>query len=676
MTTIVLLLGAAVLIGLLVFNIENLAALYLHTQRGLPRTLAGYCYHQIFAAVVSIFVLGLPTAALGSVLPVWIRASETSNLLGDRVGRLLTWNTLGAVAGVLLTGFVLMPNIGLRGAFAAVALVLAVTAIVTALATRQRTAAVAGVGIGVLLTWVAVTGDGDWRDVFSVGIFHLSDAEFVQNGASLRSYMKVWRQNVRLLFYEDAADATVSVQRAKCTDGSEQTILSINAKPDASAGDNPGIVDTATQILLAQLPLMAKPDSKDVFCFGMGSGMTAGSALGYPIEHLTVAENCEPVLRAVKLFERWNHGVTTDSRVRIWREDARTVLKLDAQKYDVIIAEPSNPWMAGVASVFSREFYQLAASRLKPGGIMTQWFHMYEMDDDTLNLVLRTFGNIFPYMEIWDVGGADVVLLGSSLPWKSGPEIYQRALALDRPRHDLELIDLPTPAAILARQFASQQTAFAVSGPGPVQSDDVPILEYAAPRAFYVYQGRHGVVRLLRYDERTWQMDAAPLAKNKVLAELSLADLASIFGKSTGSDNQELQSFLDKRFQGHVGSLTFGIRIMPCIFQTTTGNTRVHAPPSAATNLIVRRLYIAVAALKTEPAKQLQAVESIKTILDALQNYKAQGSDWSAAYYAGLAVKASLRLGNVPQAKAILLRGLQLEPDSDELKYLSRILPR
>jgi predicted membrane-bound spermidine synthase len=582
MTTIALLLAAAVLIGLLVLNLENLAALYLNAQSRLPRTLAGYRYHQILATVVSILVLGLPAAALGSVLPVWIRESEAPSLLGDRAGRLLTWNTLGTVAGALLTGFVLMPNIGLCGALAAVALLLAVMATVAALAAGQRVAGIAGLGIGFLVMWVAATGDADWRDVFSIGIFRLSDSELTRNGASLRSYMKVWRENVRLLFYEDAADATVSVQRAKCTDGTSQTVLSLNGKPDASAGDNPAIADTTTQILLAQLTLLAKPDSKDVFCFGMGSGMTAGSALGYPIEHLTVAENCEPVLRALKLFEPWNHGVATNSRVRIRREDARTVLKLDPQKYDVIISEPSNPWMAGIGSVFSREFYHLAASRLKPGGLMAQWFHLYEMDDDTLNLVLRTFTKVFPHLEIWDAGGTDVVLLGSARPWASGPEIYRRAFALEGPRHDLALIGLTTPEAILARQFASQSTASAVSGSGPVQSDEFPILEYAAPRAFYIYQGRCGVARLQRFDERTWQASVAPQTKNKVLGELSLADLFLIFGRSSGSANQELQSLLDARFQGHSGSLTFGKHSMPCVFQAAIPDTLVPAPSSEA----------------------------------------------------------------------------------------------
>ena len=117
-TAVFLLLGAALLIGLVVFNIENLVAVYLTAQSGFSRNLVGYRYNQTFVAAVSICVLGLPAAVLGSVLPLCIRAaSQTSDLLGDRVGRLLTWNTLGAVAGSLLTGFVLMPQIGLRGSF-------------------------------------------------------------------------------------------------------------------------------------------------------------------------------------------------------------------------------------------------------------------------------------------------------------------------------------------------------------------------------------------------------------------------------------------------------------------------------------------------------------------------------------------------------------------------------
>jgi len=472
------------------------------------------------------------------------------------------------------------------------------------------------------------------------------------------------------LFYEDAPDATVSVLSEQRSGMSNNVALLINGKPDASSYG-----DRGTQILLAQLPLMARPASRDVFCFGLGSGMTAGSALKYPIQHLTVAENCGPVLRAAKLFAPWNNGVLTNDRVRIYHEDARTVLKLDAKTYDVIISEPSNPWMVGIGSVYSHEFYELAASRLKPGGIFTQWFHIYSMDDATLNVVLRTFASAFPNMEIWDLG-EDVILLGSKQPWPSGPEVFAQAYQFDEPRRELLSIGLLKPESILARQLASQATAFAVAGPGAVQSDDHPLLEYEAPRAFYMYQTRPGVRQLPDYDERTWQAGLAPAAKKQVLAGLGLADLMPIFGPDMVSGNSQLQSLLDNRFHGQSGSLTFGNRIMPCIFPDTNAKTMIYAPPSAANNPSVRQLYYCDVILQTETNRELEAIQTVKGLLDSVDEYDPQNSDWSAAYYADLAVKACLRRNEPTLVKSILLRGLQLEPDSDQLAYLSRIMLR
>ena len=118
-------------------------------------------------------------------------------------------------------------------------------------------------------------------------------------------------------------------------------------------------------------------------------------------------------------------------------------------------------------------------------------------------------------MEIWDVGEGDVVLLGSDRPWDSTPEVYRRVFELETPRRDLAAIGLKSPAAILARQFASQRTAFAVPGPGPIQSDNHPILEYVAPRMFYIYLGR-GAEQFQDFDERTLQMELARREKARL----------------------------------------------------------------------------------------------------------------------------------------------------------------
>jgi spermidine synthase len=657
-TTLALLLGTAVFIGLLVFNIENLVHLYVYAQSGLTRTPVGYQYHQIMLLLISIGVLGLPAAALGSVLPLWIRmVSETSDPLGERVGRLLTWNTLGAMTGALVTGFLLLPQIGLRGSFTVLAATLTVAALLAAFATRQRIAAVASVVIGAILILISSRGGEDWRYVLSSGIFREQNVNFA-------SFMRARRESVKLVFYEDAADATVSVESSPSIFSAHELGLRINGKVDASSGG-----DLSTQYLLGLLPLMARPYSRDVFCFGMGSGITAGTTLDYPIEHLTVAENCAPVLQAAGLFAPFNKGVLTNSRVHIYDEDARTVLKLNPQKYDVIISEPSNPWMAGIGSVFSREFYELAASRLKPGGIMTQWFHTYEMDDDLVNLVLRTFRTVFPDMEIWDCGEGDIVLLGSVQPWQSGLAVYQRAFQLTGPGRDLSLIGLNTPEAVLARQLASQRTAFAVAGPGRIQSDDLPVLEYAAPRTFYLRKGAQG---LEHFDERTWQADLAARDKIQSLKQLGLPALNSIFGQYQ-SVNTELQAYVHMRLTGASGSAEYPLLAIPCVFRGTN-QTMVFAPESVQTNQILRELVGAEFALRSDTANPAQIVQGMKQILDLARPGELNDPNRSAAYYADLAVKAGLDLGNTNQAKAILLRGLQLEPDSDQLRYLSRIL--
>ena len=659
-TTITLLLGASMLIGLLVFNIENLAAVYSWAQNGLSRNAMGYHYHQLLVSAFAIGVLGLPAGALGSVLPLWIRAAGGAKLLGDRVGRLLEWNTLGAVGGVLLTGFVLMPVIGLRGSFVALAFGLVAAALVTALVNRRQIAAAAGAVVAVLLVFGTISGGAGWRYAMSAGVFRLP------NGVYTKAFLADRLKSVDLLFYEDAADATVTVEREPVGLGTSNLTLRIDGKPDASV---PG--DLSTQVLLGQLPMMMRPDSQDVFCLGMGSGISAGTTLGYPIRTLTVADNCEPVLRAVKLFAPWNHDLTDDKRTHIFHEDARTVLALSPQKYDVIISEPSNPWMVGIGSVFSRQFYQIAASRLKPGGVMSQWLFTYEMNDQLLELVIRTFHSVFPAMEIWDVNEGDIVLLGSDRPWKSNLAVFQHPFELAGPRQELAAIGLTSPSAIYARQFASQRTAFAMPGPGRIQTDNRPILEYEAPRELYIYLGI-GATLFQAYDERTWQMDLAPPDKNRVLEQLDIAQLGVIFDGVAPSVNHDLETYLRNRSQGQSGSMVFGDRVMPCVFQGTNGLIII-APRSAQTNLVSRQLYYAEAILRTKPAESAAAIQSIATILDGL-NYNPHETDWSPAYYADLAVKASLRLGNTAAAKSILLRGLQLEPDSDELRYLSRVL--
>ena len=588
---VVLLLGAAAAwVTLLVFNLERWVDFYQIARTGLGRTDVGYVYQLVLSTGIALVILGVPAACIGAVLPLMIRAVSAAGApLGARVGSLLTWNTLGAVAGSLLTGFVLMPVLGLRNAFGALALALGLAALVIALRRRWLvglvfTAAVAGFTVCLL-----AVNDADWQNVMSSGAFRVWETKFDPRLMPLR------KQHIKVRFYEDAPDATVSVEEVDGIIAQASLGLRINGKPDAGTG-----LDLSTQFLVSNLPLMVKPDAKDVFVLGIGSGITAGAVLSYPVEKIVVAENCEPVVRAARLFGDWNRHLNDNPRVHIKTEDARTVLKLHRQLYDVIINEPSNPWTVGIGSVFSREYYELAASHLKPDGIMAAWFHVYEVNDDIVKLVLRTFGSVFPCMEVWDTRNGDIVMLGAMKPWATGPDVFRQGFANNRVRTDMAMININTPEALLARQVASQRTGFAIAGDGPIQSDLFPVLEYAAPKAFFMGNG----TRMLdQYDERTRRQLLAPPEKIAALHSLAVSEAQYVF-----SDFSTINGELYGCLFGYPSSAT-----VPCAFQTpqpvpppgSDGTPLANAERAFSAGNLVQAEALAGIALKQKPEDEL-----------------------------------------------------------------------
>jgi len=197
---------AAGWITLLVFNLERWVDFYRIAQTGIGRTSVGYVYHEWLTTGISLVILGLPAACIGAVLPLMIRAESAGTVtLGDKVGTLLTWNTLGAVAGTLTVGFVLMPLVGLRNAFGILALVLALGTGVVTWRSAWRTGKILAVSAAVFAGCLFVFGGEDWRCVISSGVFRGREKEFDPTAMPLR------KQHVKILFYEDSADATVSV---------------------------------------------------------------------------------------------------------------------------------------------------------------------------------------------------------------------------------------------------------------------------------------------------------------------------------------------------------------------------------------------------------------------------------------------------------------------------------
>ncbi len=657
-----LLLGASMLIGLFVINIEGWTVLYGKARSGLAATPVGYDYHELLLGLISISTIGLPAAMIGAVLPLWIRLlSEDHASLASQVGKLLTVNTLGGVVGVLVTGFVLMPGIGLRASIAAIAIGLAGFAVAGAWLAKNSAGILTGLVLMFGLVWTAIQGDDGWRHVLGSGIFRLRTPDITSAVFDQR------RKLIKILYYEDAPDATVSVETGVKKLEKEEIVLRINGKPDASSQG-----DLSTQYLLGHLPIMARPQSKNVFILGFGSGITAGAVLGHPVEKVTVAENCRPILRAAKFFEPWNRGALTNSRTRICNDDARTVLKLSPDIYDVIISEPSNPWVAGIGSVFSSEFYELCASRLADGGVMAQWFHIYEMHDGIVNLVLRTFQSVFPFLEIWDSESGDIILLGSKKSWKSDPEVYAQLFARPQPRDDMGRIGIATPEAVWARQIASQRSSFAIAGEGPLQSDEFPVLEYEAPRAFFIGKS---AVDIFIFDERVAQSFLAPPLKRATLGNLSDALLHPIFA-TYSSSNPTLLEYLKWRGSTPANQSSNSVYptgpFIPFIFRST--NSYPEAPEvTAQASPEMINLSQAQILIYRKPQFWRPATAEIDRILQANMGKTAEERDWAAHYFASEGAKAKFSFGDVTGALATAEFGLKYSPNDPQLLYLKRL---
>jgi predicted membrane-bound spermidine synthase len=652
-----LLLIAAGAVGILVVGIEQWVEVYRHVRVGLARTEMGYRFYQIIAAGFSLVVLGLPAGLIGAVLPLCLRLISTPEGFGNRVGRLLTSNTLGAVVGVLITGFILMPGTGLRAAFFILALALCLAVFFLAWHFRKWAFFVSSSTVAVFLAISCIVGGEGWRHVLTSGVFRARETEVDPTMLDIR------KKYLKIVYYKDGPDATVSVEK----DADNELALRISGKPEASTK-----VDLPSQLIVAHLGMVMRPESKDVFILGLASGITCRGLLAYPIEHLTVAENCAPVLRAAEFFSDWNRGVLTNRVSNIRLEDGRTVLKLSRKPYDVIVSEPSNPWFASVGSVFSKEFYEIAASRLKPGGFMVQWFHTYEMQDSIVETVIRTFASVFPNMEIWDASYGDLVLLGSNQPWDSSPARLRKAYEIDLVRKDLNSIGLGTPEAFWARRFASQRTAPFIAGPGPIQSDVFPMLEYDAPLAFYIGANAR---RLMRFDERTWQATLASPETSAAVSKLDLKTLAAIF--ENVSLNPDVQRGIKLRQEcsnkDASKSSKLELTATPFIFDPAGSRMGDHLPSDADANL--KALFHARDVLRTQPDGWAKQVQTIKTILlsEFVPNAPVQSQPFH-AQFAAEAARVALNHREFELANEMILLGATFAPAEPEFPYLLRLV--
>jgi spermidine synthase len=428
----------------------------------------GYVWLLLLNSAAIVLLLAPMTLALGAAFPFAVAAAAPPGISAARAAaRVYTANTLGAIAGALAGGFLLIPNLGLQRTIVLAGAVATIAGVELIWRTRRGSFTrtwVAGFGTLSMIVGLMLP---DWdRKLLSGGPYTYGPTPAdVQLGLDAGA----------LLYYGDGTAGTVAVRRI-----AGETTMSVNGKVEAS--DAGGML---TQKLLAHLPLLLHPAPHDICIVGLGSGVTAGAALTHPVDRVDTIELSSEVVSASAFFAKENHDALQDSRGHVVIGDGRSHLRLARRRYDVIVSEPSTPWMAGVASLFTREFFVAARDRLNTGGLFCQWAHTHDISRQDLTSILATFTEVFPGGSLWLVGETDVLLIGGREPIE--PLIANVTGNWSRPgvAADLARVDVRDPFSLLSLFVAQGSILRGLSSGAPVQTDDRTALEFSAPRGLY-----------------------------------------------------------------------------------------------------------------------------------------------------------------------------------------------
>ena len=457
------------------------------------RTAEGYVVFNVAGMAASMMVM-FPTAfCAGMTLPLATRALTRRGFGESSIGRVYAANTAGCIAGAVFATHVGMEWLGVKnltglGAGFDIAVALAILAVgidarlrVRALAAGSAVAALCAAGFATIQLDFLRMGSG----VFRYGAFADPEKE-------------------KVLFYRDGKTASIAVIEHP---GGKRSIRT-NGKTDAAlamrAGAAPG-PDEETMLLAGALSLALRPDATHVANIGFGSGLTTHALLGSPrVREVDSIEIERVMIEGARLFEARNRRAYNDPRSRIHIDDAKTFFAASGRRYDVIVSEPSNPWVSGVSTLFSEEFYGEIRQHLKDDGLLVQWIQSYDINVDLLATVFKALGNRFGDYAIYRVGLSDLLVVAGKGP--ALPPISAEVFAFPDLAADLAALGFREPGDLQALRIAGRRAIepLFASSSFPANSDYFPILDQQAPRARFqgesageLHVMRDGVVPIL-----------------------------------------------------------------------------------------------------------------------------------------------------------------------------------
>ncbi len=467
-----LLSGVSISVFLLLPFFDSLPDLFMLLFK---RHTEGYAYIQIMQFLIVSSVVLVPTTLMGMTLPcLTAMVLRDGKRIGADVGNYYAINTVGAILGSILGGFILVPRLGSQSAIAcgiAVELFLAAAFLGAARPEWRKpiypAAALAGAAIFLFPAW-------------NKGVMNMAVSVYplIPSAGQAEDYHTRSRKRAgELLYSKEGISSAVAVFR----NAAGERWFTVNGKNDGGTGD------LIPQARLAIFPMLFRPNARRVAIVGLGTGVTAGTAGMFGgVEAIDVVELEPAILEVARYFNTENGGILRDPRARIHIDDGRSFLDARHGAYDVIVSEPSNPWIAGVSNLYTADFFRQARESLSSEGVFGIWVQGYSLSPEAYKLIVRTFLSVFPDASLWQVGPADTILIGR----KGGAAIDVAAINA-RLRGSPKLlsafgIDGDIPLEPLFRSYLlgpSEMRSFA--GDGPLNTDDRNLLEFEAPRHLY-----------------------------------------------------------------------------------------------------------------------------------------------------------------------------------------------
>ena len=454
-----------------------------HIVRGWFRDLDGAFYpYQIAVFLGALAVLAVPVGLSGATLPLLFhRLRREVGDLGSAAGRLYAWNTVGSMLGALVGGYLLFFWLDLDSVYlVALGAVVTAAALLTIRALDMPRTVSLLLCLGPLLAGIALLPRWDSQRLVAAAFRVRQPMPEARDGPA--RFFQALRGQTRVVFYDDDPNSTVSVIEAPLPGREPDHGISTNGKPDGSLH-----TDYPTMAMAALLPSLFADAPRSAFVIGFGTGVTVGEFTAlHSVERVRVAEISPGVIEAGRFFEDGNQGALGSPKTEVVVSDAYRALLRSQEHFDMIASEPSNPWVSGVEMLFSREFLEAARDRLNPGGVYAQWFHLYENDDDVVELVLRTYIRVFDQVAVWYALGPDILLLGFRSPEHAADldRLEARAAQPDFAA-GLRRAGIDSFGELLAHEMIPLGLVNAADLPGEVHTLLHPVLSLRAARAFF-----------------------------------------------------------------------------------------------------------------------------------------------------------------------------------------------